>query len=92
MRINLNSRNVTDLMNEIELPTITLVLSLVLYLPAGTSRCSGVDLGARTWVEDHRRRIIGGGSLEEDHWRMVTGENSGRGEDERRRGGKKILS
>ena len=47
MRINLNSRNVTDLMNEIELPTITLVLSLVLYLPAGTSRCSGVDLGAR---------------------------------------------
>ena len=47
MRINLNSRNVTDLMNEIELPTITLVLSLVLYLPAGTSRCSGVDLGVR---------------------------------------------
>jgi len=43
-------------------------------------------------VEDHRRRIIGGGSLEEDHWRMVTGENFGRGEDERRRGGKKILS
>ena len=27
--------------------------------------------------------------MEEDHWRMVTGENSGRGEDESRRKGER---